>query len=267
LNPRDDLSRALTISHDRLGIFTDHVQWYDELTSTNDVALAAAEVEEAEGLVIAADRQTRGRGRLGRLWSSPPGVGLYVSVLLRPSTAVLPVLTLAAGVAVADAVQTTARLPLALKWPNDACVWRDGQWLKIAGILTEAGVAPSGRRHAVVGIGINVRRGEHGDEVQRRASDLETECGRDVDRASLLVECLVALAARYRQLHRSADDRRALLDAWRGRAAATLGRAVEWETGGTAIHGVADGIDRDGALLIRTATAQVRVTAGEVRWI
>jgi BirA family biotin operon repressor/biotin-[acetyl-CoA-carboxylase] ligase len=246
---------------------TFRVQWYDDVASTNDIALAAAEADVAEGLVIAADRQTRGRGRLGRAWSSPSGAGLYASILLRPPAAVLPLLTLACGVAVADAVEIAAGVPLALKWPNDACVWREDRWLKVAGILTEAGVSGSGRHYAVVGIGINVRPGAHESDVQQRATDLKTECGRDVDRASLLTHCLAAIETRYRQLQDSSSGRHGLLDAWRERATATLGRAVEWDSAGTTIRGTADDLDGEGALLIRTATGLVRVTAGEVRWI
>jgi len=246
---------------------TFRVQWYGDVASTNDIALAAAEADAAEGLVIAADRQTRGRGRLGRAWSSPSGAGLYASILLRPSAAVLPLLTLACGVAVADAVDVATGVPLALKWPNDACVWRDNRWLKVAGILTEAGVTGSGRHYAVVGIGINVRPGGHESDVQQRATDLETECGHEVERTSLLTHCLAAVQTRYRQLQDFSGGRQGLLDAWRERASATLGRAVAWDSAGTTTRGTADDIDGEGALLIRTATGVERVTAGEVRWI
>ncbi len=246
---------------------TFRVQWYDDVASTNDVVLAAAEADAAEGLVVAADRQTHGRGRLGRAWSSPAGAGLYASILLRPPAAVLPLLTLACGVAVVDAVEVATGVPLALKWPNDAGVWRDDRLLKVAGVLTEAGATAHGRHYAVVGIGINVRPGPHARDVQQRATDLTTECGHDVDRASLLTHCLAAIETRYRQLQDSSSGRHRLLDAWRERASPTLGRAVEWDSAGTTIRGTADVIDGEGALLIRTATGPVRVTAGEVRWI
>src|ERR1041384_8405639 len=97
----DDIADALARVGPRLGCLT-HLSWHDEVGSTNDLALAAATNGAPEGVVIAANAQSSGRGRLGRRWSSPPGAGLYVSVILHPSRAALSLITIAAGVAVAE---------------------------------------------------------------------------------------------------------------------------------------------------------------------
>src|SRR5918993_3815015 len=95
------LLQALNEEQARFGPFAGRVRWFEEITSTNDVALAAAEAGEDEGLVVLANRQTQGRGRLGRTWASVAGAGVYISLFLRPSTAVMPLLTFTPGVGVA----------------------------------------------------------------------------------------------------------------------------------------------------------------------
>ena len=132
------------------------VLYFPELASTNDTAAALAESGAADGTTVIADRQNAGRGRHGRVWDSPPGVGLYASVVLRGSQS--PVVTLLAGVAVAEAVQGVARAAVELKWPNDVVAPHAGAPTrrKLAGILTEALPGAAGRDAAAV-LGISVR--------------------------------------------------------------------------------------------------------------
>jgi BirA family biotin operon repressor/biotin-[acetyl-CoA-carboxylase] ligase len=252
----EDLARGLAVAGGRLGPFARRTLWYQEVGSTNDVAGALAEQGAEEGLVVIADRQTAGRGRLGRVWVSPPGVGLYLSIVLRPSTTLASLLTIAAGVAVAEGIESATGLRAQLKWPNDAHV--GGR--KLAGILAEG--AP---RHVVLGIGINVLPAAYPPDVATRATSIEAELGRAVDRGLLVGECLSALAQRYRDLHH--DGGQAIVDAWRSRAASSLGRAVEWDEGGVKRTGLVDGISDDGALLVRAGEAVVRIRSGEVRWL
>jgi BirA family biotin operon repressor/biotin-[acetyl-CoA-carboxylase] ligase len=262
----DDLSAALTANQHRLGIFAGHVRWYEEVASTNDLVLSWAEAGGDEGLAAIADAQTSGRGRLGRRWSSPPGAGIYLSLLLRPARSVLPLLTLTAGVVVAEAIQAASGLSVSLKWPNDVCVEAGTSgWLKLAGILAEAGTTSGGRNYAIVGMGINVRTAIYPPDVAVRATSLEAELGRPVDRSMLVIECLSAFALRYAQLRGYGEAR--ILDEWRRRASATLARAVEFEADGAVQRGVAQGIDEGGALLVRTADGVKRVVSGEVRWL
>lgn len=255
-----DIADALARAGARLGPFQHRVSWHDEVGSTNDVAIAAADAGAPEGLVVAANAQSSGRGRLGRTWASPPGAGLYVSVVLRPLPHALPLLTIAAGVAIAEGVEAASGLSPCVKWPND--VYAGSR--KLAGILTEAGSSPAGD-HVVVGFGVNVRPAAFPADIAPRVTSIEGELGRDADRGLVLAECLAALAHRYRLLQGGARD--AVIAAWRSRAAQHLGRPVEWDAEHGARRGIAHDIDARGALLVRVGDRLVRVISGEVRWL
>jgi BirA family biotin operon repressor/biotin-[acetyl-CoA-carboxylase] ligase len=259
-----EFAEPLARSDGRLGVFSRHVIWYPEVSSTSDVAASLAERGAAEGLVVAANMQSAGRGRLGRTWASPPGAGLYVSVVLRPARHVVPLVTIAAGVAVAQGIEAATGLGAQLKWPNDVCVGRQ----KLAGVLAEASTnAPDGAgvSYVVLGFGINVLPAAYPSDVAVRATSLEGELGRRVDRGLVFVECLSALAQRYGDLlHDRNGD---VIAAWRARAATTLRRRVRFETAGAQIEGVAEDVDETGALLVRTSSATIRVTSGEVNWL
>jgi BirA family biotin operon repressor/biotin-[acetyl-CoA-carboxylase] ligase len=233
---------------------------YDHVSSTNDVAARLAEQGANEGCVVVAEEQSAGRGRHGRVWSSPVGAGLYVSVVLRPRAGTRLV-TIAAGVAIAEAVQAASGLEASVKWPND--LYAGGR--KLAGILAEAGASEGGIPHLVLGFGVNVRQAALPPDLTSRATSIESELGRPVDRDLLLESCLEHLAIRYADLQEGRAA--AVLEAWRRRAASTLWRRVEWECGQTQARGVAENIDDDGALLVRVGEDVVRVISGEVRWI
>lgn len=220
-----------------------------------------------EGTVVIADTQTAGRGRRGREWFSPPGSGLYVSVVLTPGRArdaraarATRLVTLAAGVALAEAIDGTTGLAVDVKWPNDLHVARR----KLAGILAEG--AGSGTEDAIVlGYGINVGPMAYPPELRERATSLESELGRPVDRAFLLAESLASLARRYDDLLAGRFD--AILDAWRARAPASIGARVAWTSASGPLTGTTAGIDDQGALLVRTADRVERIVAGEVQWL
>lgn len=255
---------------ERLGPFGRQVLWYTEVTSTNDRAASLAERGASEGCVVAANAQSAGRGRHGRSWTSPAGAGLYVSAVLRPPQQVVPLLTLAAGLAVAEGVEAATGLHADLKWPND--VFAGAR--KVAGVLAEASTSVGADlevglagaiRYVVLGFGINVMPAAYPPEVAARATSLEGELGRGVDRGLLLAECLLSLARRYADLR---DGRtRTVVDAWRARAAPTLGRRVRCEADDPPREGVAENIDESGALLVRTRSGVVRVTSGVVTWL
>jgi BirA family biotin operon repressor/biotin-[acetyl-CoA-carboxylase] ligase len=251
-----EFDEALTRAAGRLGIFAGEPLWFADVSSTNDVALALAEQGAAEGRLVLANAQAAGRGRHGRTWASPPGAGLYVSAVLRPAPQAVPLLTIAAGLAVAEGIQHATGLATRLKWPNDVYVGER----KLAGMLAEAGAG-----FVVLGIGINVLPAAYPPDVAGRATSLEGELGRAVDRGLLLAECLAALAARYGDLQRGDAD--AVVHAWRQRAASTLGRTVRWDVAGLAREGVAETIDATGALIVRTDAGPVRLISGEVQWI
>jgi BirA family biotin operon repressor/biotin-[acetyl-CoA-carboxylase] ligase len=239
------------------------VRRHATVTSTMDVAGELVRDGAPEGVVVVAERQTSGRGRRGRSWASPPSGGLYVSVVLRmPQEAEprrLPLTTLAAGVAVHDAIRCVTPLAVELKWPNDVmCRGR-----KLAGILAEASSSGPHDQAIIVGIGINVSPAALPPDVAERATSLEGESGQRVDREALLDAVLAAVAARHEQLREG--DRDGILRAWRAAAPAARGARVAWNDGSK--QGVTAGIDEAGALLIDTGHAIERVIAGELIWL
>jgi len=260
-NVPSDITDALARAGSRLGPFGNHLSWHEEVGSTNDLAAAAAEAGASEGLVVVANTQSLGRGRMGRSWSSPPGAGLYVSVVLRPGGSALRLLTIAAGVAIAEGVHAASGLQTCLKWPNDVYLGSR----KLAGILAEAGSSAGAVDHVVLGFGINIRRAAYPPDVVARATSLESELGRDVDRGLVLAECLAALSNRYGMLQTGATDD--VIAAWRKRGAPFMGRAVEWDDDGGSRRGRAEDIDETGSLLVRVDDRIVRVISGEVRWL
>jgi BirA family transcriptional regulator, biotin operon repressor / biotin---[acetyl-CoA-carboxylase] ligase len=259
--PPSDIAEALALAGSRLGTFERRLSWHEEVGSTNDVAIAAAEEGAAEGVVIAANAQLSGRGRVGRSWSSPAGAGLYVSVVLRPAREALPLVTIAAGVAIAEGIHAATGLLASVKWPNDVNLGSR----KLAGILAEGGSSNAAVDYVIVGFGVNLRPATYSADVAARATCIEIELGRAVDRGLVLAECLSALSTRYHMLQSGAAAD--VVAAWRARAASNMGRAVEWDTDGGSRRGIAHDIDATGALLIRADDQIVRVISGEVRWL
>jgi biotin-(acetyl-CoA carboxylase) ligase len=136
---------------------------------------------------------------------------------------------------------------------------------KLAGILAEGGSSAGGADHVVLGFGINLRPAAFPPDVAARATSIESELGRSVDRGLVLAECLAALANRYRALEAGASED--VISAWRARATEHLGKPVEWDAGRGARRGTAHDIDACGALLVRVDDEIVRVISGEVRWL
>ncbi len=264
-----ELAEAIARVRDRRGRLASSVIFFTSIGSTHDEAARLASAGGREGIVMVADAQTAGRGRQGRSWFSPAGNGLYVSVILEPGRArsdpmrATRLLTLAAGVALADAVEAVTGLRVDLKWPNDLYVGRR----KLAGILAETvtPAVPQAEGHPVVlGYGLNVGGLAYPPELSRHATSLETELGRLVDRPQLLAASLQTLAQRYADLLAGRFD--AILDAWRGRAPTSRGARVSWTTPAGAQAGVTCGVDSDGALLVRAGDCVERVVAG-VTWL
>lgn len=253
-----DLSAALRdLAERRPGLRFD-VRWHASVASTMDMASALAAEGADQGVVVGADEQTAGRGRRGRTWVSPPGAGLYFSYIVRPpvrDNASLPLVTLAAGVAVRDGVQAATGLAPQLKWPNDALVDRR----KLAGILAEGlGVGTPGQA-VVIGVGLNLRPTAYPPDVAARATSLEGELGRPVERGAVLAEVVAALWDGLAILEHSPGD---ILQAWRAASPSAIGTRVEWD----GRSGTTAGIDDTGALLVRTASGIERVFAGELHW-
>ena len=263
-----DLADAIDRVRGRLDRIASRIVFFSSIGSTNDVAARLAADADPEGTVVIADQQSSGRGRQGRTWFSPPGAGLYVSVILRPGRArqeparATALLTLTAGVALSEGVERATGLGPDIKWPNDLLVGSR----KLAGILAEGVTAPSSSllQSVVLGYGINVGAANPPPELAARMTSLEQELGRAIDRAAVCAETLAALASRYGELVDSRFD--AILDAWRQRAPGSIGRRVKWISNGREWQGTTAGIDDRGALLVRIDDRIERIVSGEVLW-
>lgn len=253
----------------RLGVFARRLHWLTTTGSTNDVAARLAELGAEEGTAVIAEAQTAGRGRHGRAWFSPPGAGLYVSVILRPSSEhplssrenPVALLTLGSGVAVAEGIHAVTGLPVEIKWPNDVMIGRR----KLAGILAEGPAHGGSLPFIILGFGVNLQPAAYPPELAARVTSIEAETDRRVDRAVVLAEVLAATAERYADLRAGKFD--AILSAWRRLAPSLPSASVEWEVSGGVWRGHAEGIDEQGALLVRVGERLERVIAGEIRWL
>lgn len=244
----------------------DHqVEVVAEAGSTNALVSERARSGGPEGLVVLAEHQTAGRGRLDRTWETPPRSGLTFSVLLRPTVpaASWPWLPLLTGYAVAAALHDRG-FPASVKWPNDILLRRqDGTDRKVAGILVERVETPTGPA-AVVGIGINVAM--TADELPvPEATSLAIE-GETPDRTDLLGSVLDNLWDDYVEWRDGGDEAAARLAASYGAACSTIGRDVSVALpGGAQLVGRAAGIDTDGSLLVEDPGGERhRVSAGDV---
>lgn len=239
------------------------LRYLAETDSTNRQACLLGESGAPAGTVVIADRQSAGRGRLGRQWVSPPGVNLYLSVLLRPPLPphAAPQLTFLSALAVARAIETVAGLQPSLKWPNDVLV--DGR--KVAGLLNEMSAESDRVRFVVLGIGVNLNMtaDQFPEELRMPATSLRIAGGRPVSRAAFARELLQQLDRLYAEFLRHGPA--PILAAWE--AYCTLfGQPVSVDGPDGALCGTVAGIDRDGALLLTLADgSSERILAGDVR--
>jgi BirA family biotin operon repressor/biotin-[acetyl-CoA-carboxylase] ligase len=242
------------------------LQWHPSCGSTNDLAMERARAGAPAGLVVGADTQTAGRGRLGRAWHSPAGENLYFSVVLRPDRppAEIPPLTLLVGAAVAVALRRLGLSPR-LKWPNDVQLADEtGRWLKVAGILTEMASVGDRALQVVVGVGVNVNGLELPPALAARATSLRRALGHPLERARVLGAVLDALEPLYEDFARRGPA--AAVEAFGAHAALPArcrvtapARPDDW------LEGTALGVDADGALRLRDDAGEIhRVISGEL---
>jgi BirA family biotin operon repressor/biotin-[acetyl-CoA-carboxylase] ligase len=242
----------------------------DATTSTNAELAERARAGEEPGLVLAADHQSAGRGRLGRSWEAPPRAALAVSVLLRPGCdpAAWSWIPLLAGLAVVDVLRRECGLPARLKWPNDVLVPDGGRpgaaERKVCGVLAEVVDAPGGRS-VVLGAGINVSQSATELPVPG-ATSLRLAGSATTDRSTLARAYLRALRRRYADWDGAGGDARAagLAAAYR-EACATIGSQVEVHLPGATLTGLADGVDDAGRLLLLDGEGRLhQLAAGDV---
>jgi BirA family transcriptional regulator, biotin operon repressor / biotin---[acetyl-CoA-carboxylase] ligase len=238
------------------------IQVFKETTSTNDVIERLARDGVREGIVVFAESQTRGRGRLGRKWVSPANKGLWFSILLRPNLNPRETtqLTVASANALRRAIIAETGLRPEIKWPNDILI--GGK--KVAGILTELSAELDRVKHITLGIGVdvNVDAGELPPEVRKLATSLKIEAGAPVSRVELAAQILRELDRDYARIRRGKFSE--VADEWEA-GCATIGKKVTVQMGDRKITGCAESLDDDGALLVRTEHGHLeRVVGGDV---
>ena len=233
-----------------------------ETTSTNAVIERLARDGVKEGVVVFAESQTKGRGRLGRKWLSPARKGLWFSVLLRPAMrpATVTQLTIAACTALFRSIQGQTGLLPEIKWPNDILI----RGKKVAGILTELYAELDKVKYVILGMGIdvNLAAGEFPEDLRKLATSLRIETGQRQNRAQLAVRILRELDHDYDRI--CAGQFEAVADEWEEHCS-TLGRNVTVHIGDREIRGSAESLDSEGALLLRTQHGRLeRIIGGDV---
>ena len=239
------------------------VEVHESIDSTNLRAWDLAQAGAAEGALVLAETQTSGRGRLGRVWHSPPGQGLYFSLVLRPdlSPESIPLLTLAAGLGAARAIEAVCGLAPGIKWPNDLTM--GGR--KVAGILCEMEIHPSqGGPFVIMGLGLNVNLepSELPPELSDKAGSLYIAFGRGWDRTVLLARIFKEIEDSCGKLVSEGPE--ALVTEYR-RFCETLGKTVVVSQGRESFTGLATDVDASGCLVVvKPDGERVKVNAGEV---
>lgn len=240
----------------------DLLVYLPQTDSTNDRLKALAKQGAPHGTVLVAGCQTGGRGRLGRSFSSPEGMGVYMSILLRPDCLpqALMHLTCAVGIAMCNAVELCTGLRPGIKWINDL-VWEKK---KLGGILVELGIAPDGHtEYAIAGIGINCRqkKTDFPSELWDKAVSLETAAGRCVD----LPELSASMAQQLWQMSQTLLTGKEEMLAQYRRDCVTLGQEISLVHSDSICHGIALDVDSEGALVVRYADGTTEhVNSGEV---
>jgi BirA family transcriptional regulator, biotin operon repressor / biotin---[acetyl-CoA-carboxylase] ligase len=234
------------------------VFYHESLSSTMDEAFKLGMEGAPEGTVVCAEAQTKGRGRLGRSWSSPKYKGIYLSIILRPklSPSELAKLTLLSAVAVAQAVEKVSGVEARIKWPNDILVKNK----KLAGILTELRAEVDQMKFVVLGLGLNVN--NLSAQLVDGATSLKQEAGKTFSRVEVVQEILRAFEHWYHRLEKKGFDE--IMQVWKERSH-TLGKWVRITDPAGAVEGVAFDLDSDGGLLIRKDSGiVVKKMAGDV---
>jgi BirA family transcriptional regulator, biotin operon repressor / biotin---[acetyl-CoA-carboxylase] ligase len=236
---------------------------FEKLESTQNIAQTEAQQGAAEGTLIIAEEQTLGRGRQGRSWHSPPGKGIWMSLLLRPQIPLqfTPQLTLLVSVAVCRAIRRMAEVEAVIKWPNDIFV--GGK--KVCGILLESNAEDERLLYVIAGIGIsvNMEKQDYPELLREKATSLRIESGRQISREQLIVEVLAELETLYELYHEQGFG--TIRSLWEA-LAMSLGQKVRATYGaGQQLEGIAEALDESGALLVRKSDGSItKIYSGDV---
>ncbi len=256
-NRKSKIKRGLST-----GLIGSEIHLFEDVISTNEVAKGFASEGKKEGTVIISESQSKGKGRAGRSWLSPKGVGIYLSVILKPNipSADVSQLTLVAGVAAAQAIEDVSRLLVSIKWPNDLMIGKK----KLGGILLETGSTGSTLNYVIIGIGINVNTdiSSFTQEVRSTATSIKDEKGVSLKRIRLIRRLLERLDDWYEiYISGGIGD---VIEAWSD-LSNTLNHHIVVTSSDRITKGVAVGISHNGALLVKQADGCVEeVMEGDV---
>lgn len=234
------------------------IYYFDSLSSTMDIAFQLGVKGCSEGTLVLAETQTKGRGRLGREWTSPKYKGIYLSLVLKPkiSPHQTPLLTLISAVGLAEAVRDKTGITPQIKWPNDIMI----EEKKLGGILTELNAEADLSHFVIIGIGLNVNNDKRSLPVG--ATSIKEQNKTDTDRIELLQEILRRIERHYLAFQKKGAA--AIIDKWR-EWSVSLGRRVKVSSSRGYIEGQALDIDSDGGLLVRNDAGLIqKVMAGEI---
>ncbi len=239
--------------------FGKKIYTFQTIDSTNNCAKAVANVGGPEGIVVIAEEQTAGKGRLGRRWLANPNENLTFSLVLRPSVhaEVIHQLPLYVGLALAEAIEKTTRIRAECKWPNDVLLNRK----KVAGILVEGALKENFVEYVVVGIGVNVNQTVFPPDLANKATSLRLECKREIDRIALFRDILTALEVMYQRGKQSGFG--FVVSRWMERSS-MLNKPIAVSQHGTVITGIVKGLSREGGLILQANGLEQTLFAGDV---
>lgn len=248
----------MTVNEIKLGLKTDifgkEIVYFDETTSTNDIAFALAIDGALDGALVIADSQTKGKGRLDRKWFSPKGTSILASLILRPK---MPLshsgnIALITAISIAQAIRHITNLNAMIKWPNDIVV----NDKKTSGILVESKIEGNRAELFVIGFGINVNipKNDFPEEILETATSLSIELQHEISRIQLLQEILYQLELRYTKLM---DDLADFLQEWKS-LSVTIGRRIKIERPDDILIAQALDIDKNGALIIQLDSGEIQ---------
>ncbi|MGA8943871.1 MAG: biotin--[acetyl-CoA-carboxylase] ligase [Thermoactinomyces sp.] len=241
--------------------FGQQIEYVYSTPSTQILAHKLAKDGAPEGTVVVAEEQVEGRGRMGRFWYSPPETGIWMSLILRPPIPLVDAshLTLLASVAVRAAIEKETGLKIRIKWPNDLLI--DGK--KVCGILTELRGEHDQIHYVIMGIGmnVNVNESDFPIELRKTGTSLAMESGRIIHRASLVASILGELEQTYFTYLQEGFS--TIRERWE-QGAGMLGEIITARTAQGSVTGIAERINEQGALLIRTSSGTVPVYSAEI---
>jgi BirA family biotin operon repressor/biotin-[acetyl-CoA-carboxylase] ligase len=242
-------------------IFGKRIYSYRKVGSTNLLGFRLAETGSEEGTLIVADEQGKGKGRMGRSWYSPPRLGLWMSLILRPDIPPFkaPGLSICAGLALAQTIKGMTGIDAKIKWPNDCLI--DGK--KVGGILLELSAELDRINFVIVGIGVNVNHStqDFPRNLSQTATSMKIKLGKDLSRLALLTSFLEEFERIYLDFKKKGlSAQREMIKSF----SSLLGKKVAVRFGKEKIEGMAENIDENGSMVIKTKKGEKVVTAGEV---